>query len=146
MRTVLTPPAATTLAGVDPGRTYALTEPTLGSAWQAVTGTTIGDDLLEWPPDLFALTEVLLQRSEAYRFALSPPAGSSWPPTSFPDWPDAVADAARRWSGWAENRDVALPGLLARECHIPVLGPTAPPPSGVGNRIWPVGKASGRPA
>ena len=115
MPAFLTPPAAARPARVDPGPRHALTEPTLGSAWQAVTGTTIGDDLLEWPPDLFALTEVLLQRSEAYRFALSPPAGSSWPPASFPDWPDAVADAARRWSGWAENRDVALPGLLARE-------------------------------
>jgi hypothetical protein len=115
MPAFLTPPAATTLAPVDPGRTYALTEPTLDSAWQAVTGTTIGDNLLEWPPDLLALTEVLLQRSEAYRFALSPPAGSNWPPASVPGWPDAVADAARRWSGWAENRDVALPGLLARE-------------------------------
>ena len=35
----------------------------------------IGDELLEWPPDMLALTEVILQRSEAYRFALSPPAG-----------------------------------------------------------------------
>src|SRR5205814_10456536 len=52
MPAVLTPPAATTLAHADPGRAYALTEPTLGSAWQAVTGTTIGDELLEWPPDL----------------------------------------------------------------------------------------------
>jgi hypothetical protein len=87
----------------------------LASAWQAVTGTTFGDELLEWPPDLLALTEVILQRSEAYRFALSPPAGAQWPPASLPEWPDAVTDAARRWSGWAENRDGALPGLLARE-------------------------------
>jgi len=59
----LTPPAATTLARVDPGRTDALTEPTLDSAWQAVTRTAIGDELLEWPPDLLALTEVILERS-----------------------------------------------------------------------------------
>ena len=80
-----------------------------------MAGTTIGDELLEWPPDLFALTEVILQRSEAYRFALSPPAGANWPPASFPDWPDAVTDAARRWSAWAENRNEAIPGLLAQE-------------------------------
>ena len=90
-------------------------DPTLASVWQAVAGTTIGDELLEWPPDVFALTEVILQRSEAYRFALSPPAGSTWPPASFPDWPDAVTDAARRWSAWAEDRNEAIPGLLAQE-------------------------------
>ena len=44
-------------------------QPTLASVWQAMADGTIGDELLEWPPDLFALTEVILQRSEAYRFA-----------------------------------------------------------------------------
>jgi hypothetical protein len=118
MPAVLTPPAATTLTRVDPGWSHALTEPTLASAWQAVTGTTIGDELLEWPPDLVALTEVILERSEAYRFALSPPAGAQWPPASLPEWPDAVTDAARQWSARAENRDVAIPGLLAREWKV----------------------------
>jgi len=77
MPAFLTPTAATALARVDPGRGHALPEPTLAQAWQAATGTTFGDELLEWPPDLLALTEVILQRSEAYRFALSPPAGST---------------------------------------------------------------------
>jgi hypothetical protein len=111
----LTPPAATTFTGVDPCWSHVLTEPTLASAWQAVTGTTIGDELLQWPPDLLALTEVILERSEAYRFALSPPAGAHWPPASFPAWPDAVTDAARQWTGWAETSDGAIPGLLAQE-------------------------------
>ena len=115
MPAVLTSPAATTLTRIDPGWNHALTEPTLASAWQAVAGTTIGDELLEWPPDLFALTEVILERSEAYRFALSPPAGAHWPPASLPEWPDVVTDAARQWSAWAENRDLAIPGLLAQE-------------------------------
>ena len=64
----------------------------------------MGDELLEWPPDLFAFTDVILERSEAYRFALSPPAGATWPPGRFPEWPDAVADAGRRWSAWVEDR------------------------------------------
>jgi len=112
---LLTPSAATTFTGVDPCWSRVLTEPTLASAWQAVTGTTIGDELLEWPPDLLALTEVILEHSEAYRFALSPPAGAHWPPASFPAWPDAVTNAARQWTAWAENSDVAIPGLLAQE-------------------------------
>jgi hypothetical protein len=70
--------------------------PTPASVWQAVAGTTIGDELLEWPPDLFAATDVILERSEAYRFALSPPAGVAWPPTRIPGWADAVADVSRR--------------------------------------------------
>lgn len=67
---------------------------------------------------MFALTEVILQRSEAYRFAWSPPGGSSWPPDGFPDWPDAVIDAGRRWSAWAEDRNGAIPRLLAQEWRV----------------------------
>jgi hypothetical protein len=74
--------------------------------------------VLDWPPDLFALTEVILQRSEAYRFALSPPGGSTWPPADVPDWPDVVIDAARRWSAWSEDRNGAIPSLLAREWRV----------------------------
>jgi len=115
MPAVLACPAAPMVIRASPGRGDAPKGPTLASAWQAMAGTTIGDELLEWPPDVFALTEVILQRSDAYRFALSPPAGLTWPPASFPDWPDAVAAAARRWSSWAEDRNQAIPGLLAQE-------------------------------
>jgi hypothetical protein len=89
--------------------------PTPASVWQAVAGTTIGDELLEWPPDLFAATDVILERSEAYRFALSPPAGVAWPPTRIPGWADAVADVSRRWSAWVEGRVGELPDLLVQE-------------------------------
>ena len=41
---------------------------TLDSVWRAAAGQPIVDDLLEWPPDVFALTEVVLEQSEAYRF------------------------------------------------------------------------------
>jgi hypothetical protein len=93
-------------------------EPTAESIWQAVAGTTIEDDLLEWPPDVFALTDTLLERSEAYRFALSPPEGAEWPPPDVPGWPDAVVDAGRRWSSWVEDRHGPLPDLLVREWKV----------------------------
>jgi len=118
MPALMTPQTATSLTRVDPGWSHALTEPTLDSAWQAVTGNAIGDELLEWPPDLLALTEVILERSEAYRFALSPPADVRWPPASLPQWPDAVTDAARQWSARAGNGDVTIPGLLAQEWKV----------------------------
>jgi len=118
MSAVLASPANTVVTRTDPGCDDVPAAPTPGSVWQEVAGTMIGDELLEWPPDMLALTEVILQRSEAYRFALSPPAGSTWPPAGFPDWPDAVTDAARRWGAWAEDRDGAIPGLLGNSIRL----------------------------
>src|SRR5580658_9136490 len=73
------------------------TEPTLESTWQAVTGSPITEELLEWPPDLFALTDVILDRSQTYRFLLSGPGGVGWPPSRIPRWSDTVEAAARQW-------------------------------------------------
>jgi hypothetical protein len=93
-------------------------EPTTASVWQCVAGSTIDDHLLEWPPDVFALTETLLERSEAHRFALSPPDDGEWPPSEVPRWPDAVVEAGRQWSRWAEDRHGPIPDLLAGEWKI----------------------------
>lgn len=78
-------------------------EPTLASTLLGVGGTPIGDELLEWPPDVFALTEVLLERADAFRFVLSPPPGAVWPPDRFTDWGEAVGEAAHKWSCLAED-------------------------------------------
>src|SRR5262249_39029301 len=43
---------------------------TVGSLWHDVAGRRLGDELLDWAPDLFAFTDVVLDRSEAYRFAV----------------------------------------------------------------------------
>src|SRR5262245_302722 len=80
---------------------------TLSSAWQAVSGSGLTNDLLDWPPDVFAVTNVLLRRAEVFRFALSPPAGVMWPPAG--DWSDVVVDAGRRWSAWVEDRRGSVP-------------------------------------
>src|SRR5262245_28939760 len=86
-------------------------EPTLMSTWEAIAGLPVTDELLEWPPDVFALTNVLLDRSEAFRFSLSPV--GAWPPSRFSDWPGAVEEAGRQWGAWVEDRRVALPELLS---------------------------------
>ena len=85
---------------------------TPGSTWQAVVATPITDEFLEWPLDLFALMDVILARSEVYRFVLSPPGGMKWPPARFPNWSDAVEEASRQWSVWVENRYGKIPDLL----------------------------------
>jgi hypothetical protein len=83
--------------------------------WQAVVGRAITDELLDWPPDLFALTHVILERSQAYRFLFSPPIGAEWPPSRLASWSDAVEGAGRKWSSWVEDRQGPLPELLAEE-------------------------------
>jgi hypothetical protein len=69
--------------------------------------------LLEWPPDVFALTNLALDRSEAFRFAISPV--GAWPPARFGDWPAEVEEAGRGWGMWVEDRRAALPSLVGEE-------------------------------
>ena len=99
---------------------------TLASAWQAVSGAGFTDELLEWPPDVFALTNVLLSRSEAFRFALSPPAGVRWPPAGAADWSRAVVNAGRDWGAWVEDPGGAAPDLLAEEWSVALEGADLP--------------------
>jgi hypothetical protein len=93
-------------------------EPTLASTWQAVAGSPITKELLEWPADLFALTEVILERSEVYRFVLSPPSNTEWPPTRIPNWSEAVEQAGREWSVLIEDQAGAIPNLVTQEWNI----------------------------
>jgi len=91
-------------------------EPTVASTWEAIAGGLLTDELLEWPPDVFALTNVVLDRSEAFRFALSPV--GAWPPGGFPDWTGAVEEAGRRWGAWVEDERAAIPELLSEEWSV----------------------------
>ena len=93
-------------------------EPTPACAWRAVAQSPATDELLECPQDVFALTEVILARSEAYRFALSPPGRAPWPPARFANWPEAVQDAGLQWSAWAEDHRGPLPALVAAEWDV----------------------------
>jgi len=89
------------------------TEPTLASEWHATSGGAIADDLLDWPPDLFALANVILASSEAFRFALSPI--EEWPPEDLPDWGRMVVRGGLDWAEWAEHRRGPPPELVGRE-------------------------------
>jgi hypothetical protein len=90
-------------------------QPTPASLWYSLAGSSVSDELLDWPADLFALTDVILGRAEVYRFVLCPPDGMMWPPARMPNWSDAVEAASRQWSEWVENQDGPLPDLLTEE-------------------------------
>jgi hypothetical protein len=87
--------------------------------WLGLCGCPITDEVLDWPPDLFALTELILDNSQAYRFVLSPPGDARWPPDRYANWAQAVEEAGRVWSSWVENpHRAALPDLLTQEWGI----------------------------
>jgi hypothetical protein len=56
-------------------------------------------------PHLFALANVVLERAEAFRFALSPV--GEWLPARSPDWGRAVEVTGREWSIWVEDPSAA---------------------------------------
>jgi hypothetical protein len=90
-------------------------EPTLASAWYSLAGSSITDEFLGWPADVFALTEIILGRTEVYRFVLSPRRGMDWPPRRISNWSEAVEMAGPQWSLWVQDRKAAFPELLAEE-------------------------------
>ena len=107
MSTQLLEPRTTTQS-----TTVGSARPTIGSTWLAVAGREVDDELVDWPPDMFAFTEVILDRAEAYRFAVSPPIGRRWPPATTPPWSEAVAGAARSWSDTTAERPASPPELV----------------------------------
>ncbi|HTQ78507.1 MAG TPA: hypothetical protein VMM92_00810, partial [Thermoanaerobaculia bacterium] len=64
-------------------------------------------DWFEWPPDLFALTSLLLKTTGAYRFAIAPP--HPWPQK---DWERQVIQAAEGWWEWITGETSSLPPLV----------------------------------
>jgi len=69
------------------------------------------DELVSWPPDAFALTNLVLDHTEGYRFAVAPCNGRHWPP--LPDWSERVRAAAHAWTS-ARTREGELPELVGR--------------------------------
>jgi hypothetical protein len=68
------------------------------------------DELVRWPPDAFALADLVLDHTGGYRFVVAPPSGRRWPP--LPGWSREVELAARSWREAAFRPDAALPELV----------------------------------
>ncbi|MBD0293375.1 MAG: hypothetical protein ICV70_07355 [Jiangellaceae bacterium] len=102
---------------VRPGAANAQTS-TIESLWFDLSGSAVEETLLEWPPDVFAFTGTVLERSEAFRFAVSPPAGRRWPPARRAGWSESISEAAAYWCAWAEERQGSLPSLVTRNWEV----------------------------
>jgi hypothetical protein len=87
-------------------------DPTVAGYFDAFAPAPEWDELVWWPPDVFALCNLVLDHTEAYRFFIAPPSGTSWPP--WPGWNRDVTDAARAWRD-AVTQGTELPSLV-RSC------------------------------
>jgi hypothetical protein len=115
---------------------FAANPATVESLWRSVSGIAIVDEILEWPPDLFAFTDSVLERSEAYRFAVSPPVGTRWPPRPAADWHRSVIAASEEWCATVEQGDASWPALVSEEWEI-VRGNAEAPLDDLGDgRPW----------
>lgn len=79
-----------------------------------------------WPPDVFALCNLVLDHTESFRFAVSPPPGRQWPP--HPHWNAQVTEAAAEWRASCGRGTSALPalvdecwGVVSRARQVPLL-------------------------
>lgn len=72
-------------------------ELTVGELWRWLTAEDLAESVLDWAPDVAALTTVLLERSHAFRFVVSPPAGAAWPPPELVPLTTTVTRAATEW-------------------------------------------------
>ncbi len=68
-------------------------------------------DWVQWPPDTFALTSIILGDSGTYRYAVSPPKlAELWPEA---DWGDRVEEVAKEWREYTVSNGVPLPKSVA---------------------------------
>jgi hypothetical protein len=87
---------------------------TVGQLVSWLAGEEVSDGLLDWAPDVAALTTVLLKQSHAFRFVVSPPSGAAWPPPQHPAYAATVAETATRWRALMDGDDGGAPELVER--------------------------------
>jgi len=118
---------------------------TLATYFAAFGRAPAWEELPAWPPDVFCLCNLLLDHSEAYRFAVAPPSGRHWPPA--PDWNAGIATAARAWrdacAGAAPGSNeivlpAGLPGLLTRHWSVVTAARDLPVSQVASGEAWKV--------
>jgi hypothetical protein len=94
--------------------------PTIGSYIEAFGPAPSWTELCRWPPDVFAICNLLLDHTEAYRFAVAPLSGRRWPPSE--DWEEEVLAAAEEWRESAVEPGGRVPSQVAKHWGVLVGG------------------------
>jgi hypothetical protein len=85
---------------------------TVAELFHWLTGGEVSEALLDWAPDVAALTTVLLERSHAFRFVVSPPEDARWPPADDPPYGVTVTEAATAWQAMMDGPHGGAPELV----------------------------------
>ena len=93
---------------------------TVESYFRAFCTTLRWDEITNWPPDVFAFTNLILDHTELYRFLVAPPDGKTWPPTG--TWRDEVGHAAKAWADRSRGASFDLPGSIKAGWHVVTRG------------------------
>ncbi|HEY7793093.1 MAG TPA: hypothetical protein VIA10_03705 [Gaiellaceae bacterium] len=83
---------------------------TVSSYFDAFAPAPAWDELVWWPPDVFALTNLVLDHTEGYRFVIAPPTGRRWP--ALPDWNAQVQTAGLAWREAVDEPRGELPSIV----------------------------------
>ena len=94
-RTAVAPVASADLRPEPASETFDSADISMAAYFRMFSPGPAWSDLLDWPPDVFAFTNLVLGHTEAYRFAVAPPRGTRWPPS--PTWNETVTTAAGEW-------------------------------------------------
>lgn len=96
--------------------TQCTAEVTLGRYFRAFSPGPPWPELVRWPPDVFALANLVLDHTEAYRFAVAPPTARRWPPVS--GWDEQVASAASAWRHTASTPGSPAPSQVMEQWQV----------------------------
>ena len=107
---------------------------TVGSYVAAFSPAPPWDELVRWPPDAFAVANLLLDHTEAYRFAIAPPPGRRWP--SHPGWTEDVRVEGRAWRMAAGAPDPEVPDAVRRVWDVLTQGRDVPLADLRSGRAW----------
>jgi hypothetical protein len=86
----------------------------IAQLWDWLTAGQVSERALEWAPDVAALTSVLIERSHAFRFVVSPPPGAQWPPAGEEPWAQRVRSAAAQWRAAMDAGTGEAPEIVRR--------------------------------
>lgn len=91
---------------------------TVGALCEWLTNGSTDEGLLDWAPDVGALTGALLERSHAFRFVVSAPSGASWPPAGCEPFGDYTRRVAAEWRGLMDAAEGGAPDEVRRRWQV----------------------------